>query len=182
MGCLDRPRLIAIKCYIFATNFIHIDILCFVDKMEAPQAPSGALKMVETESDAPSLNSRRRSAAVAGESSARTTRYTERHLQDRLTRAADLAIAAGLLLLTLPLCGFVCFALKLDSSGSIFSQQPRLSHAGRRYLVLRFMAPETSLGDFLRYTRIEDLPLLINVLRGEMTLMGLYGKPYAFDD
>ena len=82
----------------------------------------------------------------------------------------------------MPLCGFVCVALKLDSSGPIFSQQPRLNHAGRRYVVIRFRAPETILGEFLRYTRLEDLPLLINVLRGEMTLMGSVGKPYAFDD
>ena len=122
-------------CYIFARKFIHIDILCFV----------------------------------------------ERHLQDRLTRAADLALAAGLLLLTLPLCGFVCLALKLDSPGPIFSPQPRLN-AGRRCWALRFRTSETTLGEFLRYTRIEDLPLLINVLRGEMTLMGSGGKPYSFDD
>jgi lipopolysaccharide/colanic/teichoic acid biosynthesis glycosyltransferase len=93
-----------------------------------------------------------------------------------------LALAAGLLLLTLPLGGLVCLALKLDGSGPVLSQQPRLNHAGRRYWVLRFRSPETPLGEFLRYTRIENLPLLINVLRGEMTLMGVDGKPYAQDD
>ena len=144
--------------------------------------PPGPSRMLETESECSllrersTIGSRRRGEFLAHNPLHRAD------LQDHLTRAADLALAAGLLLLTLPLCGFVCLALKLDSSGSIFSQQPRLSHAGRRYLVVRFRTPETSLGEFLRYTRIEDLPLLINVLRGEMTLMGSVGKPHAFDD
>ena len=137
--------------------------------------------MLETESDAPSFGNGRQSVVVAGKSSSGTTRYVGQHLHYRLTRAADLALAAGLLLLTLPLCGFVCLALKLDSPGPIFSQQPRLN-AGPRCWALRFRTPERTLGEFLRYTRIEDLPLLINVLRGEMTLMGSDGKPYAFDD
>ena len=109
------------------------------------------------------------------------TREAGQSFEDRLKRAADFALAAALLLFTLPLCGFVCLALKLDSPGPIFSPRPG-PNAGLRCWALRFRTPETTLGEFLRYTRIEDLPLLINVLRGEMTLMGSVGKPYAFDD
>ena len=104
-----------------------------------------------------------------------------RTFRDRLKRGADFALAAALLLVTLPLCGFVCLTLKLASPGPIFSQQLRLN-AGPRCRVLRFRTPETTFGEFLRNTRIEDLPLLIYVLRGEMTLVGSVGKPYAFDD
>ena len=145
--------------------------------MLIPPAPLGFAKMLDVQSEAPSDASARTAFSFAA-----TTREVGQSFQDRLKRAADLVLAAGLLLFTLPLCGFLCLALKLDSSGPIFSQQPRLNHAGRRYAVLRFRTPETALGGFLRYTRIEDLPQLINVLRGEMTLMGLDGKPYALDD
>ena len=40
----------------------------------------------------------------------------------------------------------------------------------------------TRVGHFLQYSRIEELPKLLNVLRGEMTLIGAPGKPHAFDD
>lgn len=43
-------------------------------------------------------------------------------------------------------------------------------------------ARETRVGKFLCYTRIEDLPQLINVLRGEMTLIGAEGKLGIFAD
>ena len=133
--------------------------------------------MLEIQSDAPS-----HASDLTVSSTAAHTGEAGQSVQDRLKRAADCALALGLLVFTLPLCGFLCLALKLDSPGTIFSQQLRLNHAGRRYLVIRFRASETTLGEFLHYTRIEDLPLLINVLRGEMTLMGSVGKPYAFDD
>ena len=133
--------------------------------------------MLDVQSEAPSDASDSTAFSTASH-----TGEAGQSFQDRLKRAADCALALGLLVFTLPLCGFLCLALKVDSSDPIFSQQPRVNHAGRRYSVVRFRTPETSLGGFLRYTRIEDLPLLINVLRGEMTLMGLDGKPYALDD
>ena len=76
----------------------------------------------------------------------------------------------------------------------------RLAGGGRCFYMLRFRtlmhdperasgrllcdwpARETRVGRFLRYTRIEDLPQLINVLRGEMTLIGADGKPSIFAD
>jgi lipopolysaccharide/colanic/teichoic acid biosynthesis glycosyltransferase len=106
----------------------------------------------------------------------------DRRLQDRLKRAADVALALALVLFTLPLGVLVGLAIKLHSSGPMFSRQPRLGRNGRRYSIVRFRTPETTVGEFLRYTRLEDLPQLVNVLRGEMTLIGAEGKPGIFAD
>jgi lipopolysaccharide/colanic/teichoic acid biosynthesis glycosyltransferase len=109
-------------------------------------------------------------------------------LRDRLTRARDLVIASALVVLTFPLVIFVCLAIKLESAGPAFHRQLRLARNGRRFFALKFRTtvydpertsrpigdrdgPETSVGQFLRYTRIENLPRLINVLRGEMTMI-----------
>src|ERR1700693_952340 len=106
----------------------------------------------------------------------------------RVLRVADAAAAVALLAFTLPLIAFVCLAIKLDSPGPLLSRQPRLRSDGRRFQVLRFRTtvhepdrasrplwdrstPETRVGGFLRYTRIEDLPQLVNVLKGEMRLL-----------
>ena len=99
-----------------------------------------------------------------------------------------------------PLIGFIALAIKLDSSGPIFCRKPRIGLNGRRFFVFSFRttiydperasgwliwdwrARETRVGRFLCYTRIEDLPQLINVLRGEITLIGAEGKPGIFAD
>jgi len=118
---------------------------------------------------------------------------------DRFARAVDVLIASALLLLTFPLLALVALAIKLDSPGPVFCQQPRVGLDGRRFLMLKFRATErkpephsrsvgdwstreTKVGQFLRYTRMEDLPPLVNVLRGEMSLTGCgWAWPHFFD-
>jgi len=106
-----------------------------------------------------------------------------------LLRIVDPVIASALIVFTFPLMVCVCLAIKLDSAGPVFCRHPRRAPDGRLFLMLKFRtavhdperpsrpiwdpgARETRLGRFLRYSRIEDLPQLINVLRGEMTLIG----------
>ena len=105
----------------------------------------------------------------------------------RIGRFADLLLASVLILLTLPLAALVCLAIKLDSSGPVFSRQLLLRADGRPFQMLKFRtrlpatgsselswrgdAPWTRVGRFLSYTRIEDLPQLINVVRGEMSIL-----------
>lgn len=137
--------------------------------------------MLDQTSDAPPVASNS-PALIEAESPWAGPTKIDRRLQDRLKRAADVTLALALVLFTLPLGVFVGLAIKLHSSGPMFSRQPRLGRNGRRYSIVRFRTPETTVGDFLRYTRLEDLPQLVNVLRGEMTLIGAEGKSSVFAD
>lgn len=99
-----------------------------------------------------------------------------------MKRFTDLLIAAILIVLTLPLMVIFAVAIKLESPGPIFSRRSQLSPAGRRFELLSFRTTShrewravprrTRIGWFLHFTRIEDLPQLANVLRGDLTFTG----------
>ncbi|HTT81706.1 MAG TPA: sugar transferase [Stellaceae bacterium] len=103
-----------------------------------------------------------------------------------MRRIGDLAIASALIALTLPLLAIVALVLKLDGVGPVLLREERRA-GGRRMLVFKFCTKRrpypgdpsrfplqrpSQVGRFLRYTRIVDLPQLINVLRGEMSFVG----------
>jgi lipopolysaccharide/colanic/teichoic acid biosynthesis glycosyltransferase len=93
---------------------------------------------------------------------------------------------------------FVCVAIKLESFGPAFCRQPRLDANGQFFLAFKFRttfyeqewtprpirgwsARETRVGQFPRHTRIEDLPQLVNVLRGEISLIPRMKVPNLLD-
>ena len=82
----------------------------------------------------------------------------------------DLAIAGALLVLTLPLFLAVSLLIKLESPGPVFETCEQIGRGGRPFLKLRFRTTDSGLGQFLRQTRIELLPELINVLRGQLSI------------
>ena len=113
----------------------------------------------------------------------RTVRYPK--------RITDIVLASALLLLTLPLMFFVALAIKCDSAGSVFYRQERVGLRGRSFAVLKFRSMRadaeadgcpvwaqtqddrvTRVGRFIRWARIDELPQLLNVLRGEMSIVG----------
>src|SRR5262249_45730931 len=94
-----------------------------------------------------------------------------------------------LIILTFPLMVFVALAIKLESSGPVLHRCTRVGWNGQQFRLLGFRttrqvveqatgsawdqgACETRSGAFLRYTGITDLPQLVNVLRGDITLVG----------
>ena len=103
-------------------------------------------------------------------------------------RALDLALALTALPLLSPLLAAVGIAVRLTSPGPIIYRQPRVGQGGEPFNIYKFRSmrddapgpevtgPEdsrvTPLGEFLRRTSLDELPQLINVLRGEMTLVG----------
>jgi lipopolysaccharide/colanic/teichoic acid biosynthesis glycosyltransferase len=111
-------------------------------------------------------------------------------LGDWFALVGEVLIGCMLIGITLPLFVFVALAIKLDSAGPVFRRNPRLGRDGSSFSLLKFRtttfdpqpiwgrsAGETRVGQLLRYTGIDDLPLVINLARGEMRLFGAEWTP-----
>jgi lipopolysaccharide/colanic/teichoic acid biosynthesis glycosyltransferase len=107
-----------------------------------------------------------------------------------MIRLLDLfASVTGLALLS-PLLVLIAIAIKLDSPGSVFFRGQRVGRGGRLFKIYKFRSmvadaaqkgpgittagdPRiTRVGEVLRRTKLDELPQLINVVRGEMSLVG----------
>ena len=99
-----------------------------------------------------------------------------------MRRSGDLLIACVLVTLTLPLMLITVVAIRFESPGPVLERRTRIGAGGRQFQMLSFRTTArtpgqirpiwqpTPVGHFLRSTRIEALPQLFNVLRGEMSL------------
>jgi lipopolysaccharide/colanic/teichoic acid biosynthesis glycosyltransferase len=109
----------------------------------------------------------------------RAPRWT---LSSRVLRAGDIALAVTLLVLTAPLIGLAVVVMLCESRGPVL--EAALDRGlGRRFRNLRLrtrghdvsapcsVAERTAVGQLLHYARINELPQLINVLRGDMSLI-----------
>lgn len=112
-----------------------------------------------------------------------------------IKRILDVIISLVGLVLTLPIMLVACIAIVFDSKGSPIYRQERVGQYGRIFMVykLRTMfknssegnlaAPKkgdkrvTKVGRFLRKTSIDELPQLINVLKGDMSIIGPRAVP-----
>ena len=107
-----------------------------------------------------------------------------------IDRAVDVLLSLGLLVLTLPLMLLTALVVRLDSPGPVLYRQVRVGLHGRPFTLLKFRSMKvdaeargpawaaqsdprvTRVGSFMRRTRIDELPQLLNVLRGEMSFIG----------
>jgi len=107
-----------------------------------------------------------------------------------IRRGFDVAISLAMLIFTLPLMALTAALIRLDSPGPILYRQERVGLQGRVFTLLKFRsmridaeaggpawaaqhdARVTRIGGFLRRSRIDELPQLLNVLRGEMSFVG----------
>ncbi len=109
---------------------------------------------------------------------------------ERLKRATDIVLSLGGLIVAAPVIGVAALAVWLGDRGPVFFSQQRIgrNHTTFRLHKIRTMRPSdgtsgelytqtadpriTAVGAFLRQSRIDELPQLWNVLRGEMSLIG----------
>ncbi len=106
-------------------------------------------------------------------------------------RLIDVAVGLLLTIVTLPLMLVTAIAIKLDSRGPVFYRQERTGLHGETFTLFKFRSmaidaevegkPQwaqkrdprvTRVGAFIRASRIDELPQLFNVLRGEMSMIG----------
>ena len=116
---------------------------------------------------------------------------TSRHI---VKRGFDVAVASLLLVLCAPLLGIIALAVRASGPGPVIFRQRRVGAQGQSFTVLKFRtmrhapgvafaqarlgdARVTPLGRILRRTSLDELLQLVNVVRGEMSLVG--PRPHA---
>lgn len=109
---------------------------------------------------------------------------------ERGKRALDLLFVAGVGLAALPVIPLIALAIKLDSRGPVFYSQTRVGLGGHPFRIYKFRTMRqdaerhgavwatkadpriTRVGKFMRLTRIDEIPQIWNVLKGEMAVVG----------
>lgn len=107
-----------------------------------------------------------------------------------IKRLFDLIIALPLLLLVSPILIIIAFLIKLNSKGPVFYLQQRVGFKGKDFFIYKFRTMRigadklglltvggrdprvTTVGYFLRKYKLDELPQLINVVNGSMSLVG----------
>jgi putative colanic acid biosynthesis UDP-glucose lipid carrier transferase len=115
-------------------------------------------------------------------------------------RVLDFGLALALLVLALPLLALITLAIAADSSGPVLFAQRRIGLNGKPFAILKFRSMRviedgdavvqataddariTRIGRFLRASSLDELPQLINVLAGDMSLVGPRPHAAAHDD
>lgn len=106
-------------------------------------------------------------------------------------RVLDILLSTIGLLLALPLIAVLALLIKLDSKGPIFYRQERVGEKGRPFMLMKFRSMRqdaeaasgpvwasendprvTRLGRIMRTLRLDEIPQMINVLKGEMSFVG----------
>ena len=103
-------------------------------------------------------------------------------------RCLDASVALLLILLVLPVLVLTAIAVRATTRGPVLFRQPRVGRGGRPFTMLKFRTfpvdhvddvhsrplseCPTRFGRFIRRTSIDELPQLLNVLRGDMSLVG----------
>lgn len=109
----------------------------------------------------------------------------------KMKRVADFILALGALIILLPILIILCIAIKIDSKGPILFQQKRVGIYKTHFMIYKFRTmridtpkdmpthmlsnPEqyiTKIGKFLRKYSLDELPQLLNILKGDMSFVG----------
>lgn len=111
-------------------------------------------------------------------------------IRQRLKRLMDVGLASGLLLIASPIMLIAAFIIKLESQGPAIYKQVRTGRDGKNFIIFKFRSMRkdaektgaqwakkndsriTRFGNFIRKTRIDELPQLLNILGGSMSFVG----------
>ncbi len=107
---------------------------------------------------------------------------------DRFKRFYDLAIAAFILIITAPFWPLIGAMLKIENKEPIFFLQTRVGRDGKNFKIIKFRTQKsrgtnpgpakrgdkrtTKVGNFLRKTRIDEIPQVLNIILGDMSFIG----------
>ena len=111
--------------------------------------------------------------------------------EKKLKRIFDIIISLLILIITSPVLIITAIAIKIDSTGKVFFRQERCGINGSIFKILKFRSMRkdaekhtgpvwsqkddpriTKVGKFIRRVRIDEIPQMINVLKGEMSIVG----------
>lgn len=138
----------------------------------------------------PVVNGRFKANLVHGFELQELFAFTMPPWQVQVKRFVDIVFGAFLGICSLPVCLLAALAIKLDDHGPIFYSQERIGLYGKPFTVYKFRTMRTDaekhgaqwatkkdpritrIGHFLRKTRIDELPQLLCVLKGDMSMVG----------
>ena len=105
-----------------------------------------------------------------------------------MRRGFDIALAAAILLLTAPAFGIMAAGIRLSSPGPVFYRARRVGKGGITFQMLKFRSMHVGrpgavitaerdprvfpFGRFIRASKLDELPQMLNVLRGDMAIVG----------
>jgi len=117
--------------------------------------------------------------------------FSRTDFQKLLKRAFDICVSGGVLAATLPVIVLGALAIWLETGRPVLYRQKRVGESGQVFEILKFRSMRidaekdgvarwakknddriTRVGKFLRLTRVDELPQLINVMRGNMSFVG----------
>ena len=110
-------------------------------------------------------------------------------LYPHVKRAADATLCIAALVVLAPVLALTAVAIRLDSPGPLLFRQERLGLGGRPFTMYKFRSMTvgaeaggvyeakgdkrvTRVGRFLRRTSLDELPQLVNIVRGDMSIVG----------
>lgn len=115
----------------------------------------------------------------------------KRHNSLRVKRAFDIAASIAGIIVLLPVMLIVAVAIKLDSPGTVFYRQERITAYGKKFRIWKFRSMQqdadntglsvtidndyrvTKVGMTIRKYRLDEIPQLFNILAGDMTFVGV---------
>lgn len=111
--------------------------------------------------------------------------------EKKIKRIMDIVISIIILIITLPIILITSIAIKFESKGPIFYKQDRSGLNGKVFKIIKFRSMKsnaeklsgpvwstkddpriTKVGKFIRKVRIDEIPQMVNILKGEMSLVG----------